>query len=146
MHTRELDLDDWPAMWAMLQGMGTPDDEETTRARFAGIVVDDHWLVLGAEVDGELVGYAAVQDYGTHLRLGDHHRMARMHDLFVVPERRQQGIGHGLVDAVMEWARPRIKHLEWQAGLTTSAPFYEKLGYRGEQCPQPDYPTFNVDF
>lgn len=26
------------------------------------------------------------------------------------------------------------------------APFYERLGYRGEPCPQPEYPTFVIDF
>lgn len=37
-------------------------------------------------------------------------------------------------------------HLEWQAHEQRSAPFYERLGYRGMPCPQPDYPTFVIDF
>ena len=146
MLTRRLTIDDWPVMWQMLLGMGTPDDEATTRERYAAVMRDPLWVVLGAEIDGEVVGYAAIQDYGPHLRIGDHHRLARMHDLFVFPDRQRQGVGRTLMDAVMEWAKPRVKHLEWQAGTHTSAPFYERIGYQGAPCPQPEYPTFNVDF
>ena len=47
---------------------------------------------------------------------------------------------------VVTWAGERVRHLEWQAHESRSAPFYVRLGYRGEPCPQPEYPTFEVDF
>jgi GNAT superfamily N-acetyltransferase len=94
---------------------------------------------------GELVGYAAVQDYGPTLRGGDDHRMARLHDLYVVPHRRRAGVGRALMAAVFDWAGPRVRYLEWQAHRDRAAPFYERLGYRGDPCPQPEYPTFEVD-
>ncbi|MDZ5445397.1 hypothetical protein U2F26_22145 [Micromonospora sp. 4G57] len=42
--------------------------------------------------------------------------------------------------------RRRVRYLEWQAHRERAAPFYERLGHRGESCPQPEYPTFILDF
>jgi hypothetical protein len=50
------------------------------------------------------------------------------------------------MDAVVEWASPRVRHLQWQAHETRAAPFYERLGYRGSPCPQPDHPEFEITF
>jgi GNAT superfamily N-acetyltransferase len=143
---RELEATDWPAFWPMLKDMGTDDAEPTARARFDVLLEDPRWLVLGAADGGRLVGYAAVQDYGTHLRTGDLHRIARMHDLYVRADDRGRGVGTALMTGVEEWAAVRVRYVEWQAGETTSAPFYERLGYHGERCPQPEYPTFVIDF
>lgn len=107
---------------------------------------DQAWGLFGAEVEGNLVGYAAVQDYGPHWRTGDHHRIARFHDLQVAPGQRRQGAGRALVEAVVAWAERRVRHLEWQAHHERAAGFYERLGYRGQPCPQPDYPTFEITF
>ena len=131
----------------MLRDMGVNDEHpDRQRDRCAGLMDDPRWVVLGAYVDGELTGYAAVQDYGPHLRAGDDHRVARLHDLYVRPDRRRAGVGRALMAAVSQWAGRRVRHLEWQAHGERAAPFYERLGYRGEACPQPEYPTFQVDF
>ena len=50
------------------------------------------------------------------------------------------------MSAVVDWAATRIHDLEWQAHQERSAPFYESLGYSGLPCPQPDYPTFEIEF
>lgn len=144
--TRALTVDDWQAFWPLLRGMGTDDDESTARKRYTELLDDPRWAVIGAVSDGRLVGYAAVQDYGPHLRIGSMHRIARLHDLYVDAAVRRQGVGTVLLDAAKAWAAQRTRYLEWQAGQETSAPFYERLGYRGEPCPQPEYPTFVVDF
>lgn len=102
-------------------------------------------LVLG-EVDGTVVGYAAVQDFGDHLRTGRRGRVARLHDLFVAPVARGVGVGTALMAAVVAWAEPRVGYLQWQAHHVDAAPFYERLGFRGEPCPQPDYPEFEIAF
>jgi GNAT superfamily N-acetyltransferase len=144
--TRQLQGGDWPAFWPMLRDMGTDDQEGTARKRYESLLQDPRWAVLGAADGSRLVGYAAVQDYGPHLRVGDQHRTARLHDLYVRPNDRGRGVGRVLMEAVKGWAVERVRYVEWQAGQATSAPFYERLGYRGEPCPQPEYPTFVIDF
>lgn len=147
MQTRGLRPDDFDELWPMLMAMGTSSPEPEARPRFVALMLDERWLLVGCSMDGtELVGYAAAQDYGPHLRNGDLHRTARLHDLFVLPGVRKQGVGRELMHAVTRWAESRVRYLEWQAHETRAAPFYERLGYAGEPCPQPDYPTFELDF
>ena len=136
---------DWPALWPMLQDMGTTGGEASVRDRFDELLECPEWALLGARAGGVLVGYAAAQDRGPHLRAGDEHRTARLHDLYVLPARRHHGAGRALMDAVVAWARGRVRYLEWQAHQQRAAPFYQRLGYHGEPCPQPDHPTFEID-
>jgi GNAT superfamily N-acetyltransferase len=145
MGVRELTVDDWAGLWPLVKGFGTEFSEAESRGYFEELVDDPRWVALGYDDGGELIGYAAVQDYGTHLRAGRRHH-GRLHDLYVVPERRRGGVGRALMDAVEAWASTRVRYLEWQGHHERAAPFYEKLGYRGEPCPQPDYPTFEIDF
>ncbi|MEU8262519.1 GNAT family N-acetyltransferase [Micromonospora sp. NPDC048999] len=144
---RELTPGDWPRLWPMLRDMGVGDEPaEAHRERFLRLLADPRWALLGATDADGLTGYAAAQDHGPHLRSGDAHRTARLHDLYVRPNRRRHGVGRALLAAVSEWAAGRARYLEWQAHRERAAPFYERLGLRGEPCPQPDYPTFIVDF
>jgi len=136
---------DWDAVWPLLHGMGkVAGPEDAARQRFGRILRShDHYLVV-AVYDNVVVGYGWAQDYGAHLRTGD--RTARLHDLFVRPERRGHGIGAAIFCAVREWARQKgVRYLEWQASLS-AVPFYERLGYTGDPCPQPEYPYFEIDF
>ncbi|MFG1829449.1 GNAT family N-acetyltransferase [Micromonospora chersina] len=143
---RELTGADWPRLWPMLRDMGVGDEPaEVHRERFLLLLADPRWALLGAVDDDGLTGYAAAQDHGPHLRSGDAHRTVRLHDLHVRPDRRRRGVGRALLAAVSEWAAGRARHLEWQAHRERAAPFYERLGHRGDPCPQPDYPTFLVD-
>ncbi|MEV5764443.1 GNAT family N-acetyltransferase [Micromonospora sp. NPDC052213] len=144
---RSLIADDWPRLWPMLKDMGVNGEHpDAQRERYVQLVADPRWVILGADADGELAGYAAVQDHGPHLRSGDDHRVARLHDLYVRPDLRLGGVGRALMTVVSRWARQRVRYLEWQAHRERAAPFYERLGYQGEPCPQPDYPTFEIDF
>ncbi|TDW60974.1 acetyltransferase (GNAT) family protein [Kribbella pratensis] len=145
MGVRELAVEDWRRLWPLVKGFGTEFSEVESRGFFEELVEDPRWVALGYDDAGELIGYAVVQDYGTHLRAGRRHH-GRLHDLYVMPGRRRGGVGRALMDAVAEWASTRVRHLEWQGHHERAAPFYEKLGYRGEPCPQPDYPTFEIDF
>src|SRR5207248_250190 len=97
--------------------------------------------------DGErLLGYAAAQDYGDHLRAGKEGRVARLHDLYVREHDRRLGVGTLLMEAVVHWASGRVRYLQWQAHEISAAPFYTRLGYQGEPCPQPEYPSFEITF
>jgi GNAT superfamily N-acetyltransferase len=103
-------------------------------------------MLLVADFAGGLLGYAAMQDRGLHL-CGDEHRTWRLHDMFVRPKSRRQGVGRALMWAVTKAARDGgAVHLKWQAHGSHSAPFYERLGFKGEASPQPEYPTFEVTF
>lgn len=137
---------DWPQLWPLLVGMGNVDDEDLASQRFRRVVTDRAWLVVVAEDDGRLVGYATAQDHGDHLRAGHEGRVARLHDMYVDPARRGTGVGRLLMGAVVGWASTRVRHLQWQPHETRAVPFYEKLGYRGSSCPQPDHPEFEISF
>jgi GNAT superfamily N-acetyltransferase len=137
---------DWPELWPLLVGMGARDGEESSRERFVRLTSNPFWLIVVASDEGRLIGYAAAQDYGDHLRGGKEGRVARLHDVYVSPGRRSAGVGRQLMEAVVGWASSRVRFLHWQAHERRSAPFYERLGYRGEPCPQPDYPEFEIKF
>jgi GNAT superfamily N-acetyltransferase len=145
---RAVRSDDWTEMLPLLVGMGgiKGEDEEQTRARFVRLADDPAWLIIVADVGQRLDGYAAVQDYGDHLRAGKEARVARLHDVYVVPTSRNAGVGRLLMDGVVKWAATRVRYLQWQAHECRSAPFYQKLGYQGQPCPQPDYPEFEIKF
>jgi GNAT superfamily N-acetyltransferase len=127
--------------------MGVADEsDEKGRRRFDAVLSDPAWMLLVADFAGGLLGYAAMQDRGLHL-CGDEHRTWRLHDMFVRPKRRRQGVGRALMWAVTKAARDGgAVHLKWQAHGSHSAPFYERLGFKGEASPQPEYPTFEVTF
>lgn len=106
LDTRRLTSADWPQLWPFLLEMGTTGDEIDVRDRFAALIADPRWLLLGAASPAStLLGYAAAQDHGPHLRHGDLHRTARLHDLFVSRDARRQGVGRALMSTVAEWRR-----------------------------------------
>src|SRR5919199_2524780 len=138
--------EDWSAIVPLLEGVEGQAlaSNDAARRRFDHIVQShDHYLPV-AIVGDRLVGYGWVQDYGPHLRSGA--RTARLHDLFVDPDHRRLGIGAALFMAIKTWAGDKgVRYLEWQASLS-AVPFYERLGYTGDPCPQPDYPVFEIEF
>jgi GNAT superfamily N-acetyltransferase len=138
--------EDWPRLWPLLVGMGVRDSELPTQERFLRLTGEPHWFILVAEESDSLLGYAAVQDYGDHLRGGKEARVARLHDLYVRPDARKAGVGRLLMEGVVGWASDRVRYLQWQAHQSRAAPFFERLGYHGDPCPQPDYPEFEVRF
>ena len=137
---------DWPHLWPMLQDMGTVEDEQAARTTYEALLHDPRWLIVVAESIGEPVGYAAVQDYGPRLRATTAGRFGRLHDVYVVAGSKRQGVRRSLMQAVESWASGRVSYLHCQAHHERSAPFYERLGYRGDPCPQPDYPGFEVAY
>ena len=69
--------------------------------------------------------------------------MARFHDLRVAEPFRLHGIGRRLFMTARDWAHDHgVRWLQWQS----NPGFYERLGLRGDPCPQPDHPEFEIEF
>ncbi|GHO41977.1 GNAT family N-acetyltransferase [Ktedonospora formicarum] len=142
LDVRHAQPEDWQNILPLL--MRNSDSEKEVKRRFEEYCRrSDHHLPV-AFVDDHLVGYGWVQNYGAHLRAG--FQSARLHDLFVLPEYQKQGVGAVLFSSCKAWAQQAgVRYLEWQANQS-SLGFYQRLGYTGDPCPQPDYPFFEIDF
>lgn len=103
------------------------------RERIEALIDSSGHCIVVAELDGEIVGYAAAQDYGPALRRD--WSVARMHDLWVSPDARLQGVGRALFAAVRAWAEheTNIRLLEWQS-TETGRPFFRALELQGEDA------------
>jgi GNAT superfamily N-acetyltransferase len=88
-----------------------PDDERNRRFFRRFIAPSEEGLLLGAWLDGRLVGFATL--YWTHssTRAAD---IVLMNDLYVDPDVRGAGVGRALIEASVAAARRRgAAHLEW---------------------------------
>ncbi|CAM3784093.1 GNAT family N-acetyltransferase [Deinococcus frigens] len=108
MHVRPATPADFPALKPMLLDMGFVEDESALERRFPSFCGNPLRPVLVAQADGgEVAGYAALHDYGPHLRSGESHRTAKLEDLYTVPGWRRRGVARLLMRAVEDWARAR---------------------------------------
>ncbi len=128
----------------LLKAFGSVHEPELNDRISTVIDKNDSFLIV-AENDGKLTGYVWVQSYGRHLRSG--HITARLNDLFVLPEFRNQNIGRQLFEATKEWAKHNgVKYLQWQAN-SASIPFYEKLGLTGDtKSDLEEHPFYEIEF
>lgn len=130
-------------------GLGGSPSYESMQTNFTRMVNDAERLLLIAITDSpnnpEIVGYAYAQDYGQHFRCD--FTTGRLHDVFVLPEYRKQGVGRKLMDGVIAWARERPVPiiLDWQASPAAIS-FYESLGFSPDyESDQKEYPAFHLD-
>ncbi|PNY81842.1 GNAT family N-acetyltransferase [Deinococcus koreensis] len=131
----------------MLLDMGFVEDERALEARFPLLCAHPDWVLLGAFDGDTLLGYAAAQDYGPHLRSGDSHRTAKLHDLYTAPPSRRRGVGRALMTAMEAWARARgLRSLFWYANLREATPAYMGMGYAPGEEVQEGYRFFEIDF
>lgn len=136
---------DFIALWPLFQGMGHIDEQSLVAQRLVRFTQSpDHFLPVAC-LDEDIVGYAWAQDYGFHLRAGK--SVVRLYDLYVAPERRGKGVGRQLFVAVRVWASQQrmATWLQWQASQSAVL-FYEQLGFKGESCPDPEHPFFEIAF
>lgn len=109
------------------------DDPEGGYAWFLGTQLDDEEVVvLVAEMDGAVVGYAyaGIEPHSwKELRA----RAGFVHDVLVDPSARGRGIAHALMEEAVGWMRsqgvPRV--LLWTATQNAAARrLFERLGFR----------------
>src|SRR5262245_29018397 len=111
---------------------GRPFTAEKIRAD--GFGPEPAFTALVAEREGALVGYVFFsRGYNTDVAA----RSRWLHDLFVVPAARGQGVGRALMAAVAsETVRDGGMCLEWGVHQTNTAAlaFYRRLGASGEEA------------
>lgn len=131
----------------MLLDMGFVEDEARLAGRFPAFCSRPDWAVLGAFEHQTMLGYAAVQDYGTDLRSGDSHRTAKLHDLYTAPNARRRGVGRELMQAMEAWGKSRgLRYVFWYANLREATPAYVGMEYAAGKEVQEGYRFFEIDF
>jgi GNAT superfamily N-acetyltransferase len=111
--------------------------------RFQAVLEQSDHVLVVAEIQGKILGYAAAQGYGKRLRSGE--ESVWLKDLLVSPEHRRLGVGTALLWAVKDSCKARgARYLEWQSSSSATG-FYQKLGLK-PQVPQLEYPFFEIDF
>jgi GNAT superfamily N-acetyltransferase len=71
----------------------------------------DDGLLLGAWVDGELIGFTCLYWTFSSVNAAE---IVLLSDLFVDPDVRGKGVGRALIEAAVEVARDRgARHVEW---------------------------------
>ena len=104
-------------------------DERRAGVALAEAIESHDSCVLVADDGGELIGFCTGYQDMHSVRFG---YRAWVEDLAVHPDRRSEGVGKALLDAMMGWARERgATHLELDSaeGRTDAHRFYEREGY-----------------
>jgi GNAT superfamily N-acetyltransferase len=103
-------------------------DPERNRAFFSRFLQpSDEGLLLGAWVEGKLVGFATIYWMHSSTRADD---IGLLNDLFVTEDGRGAGVGRALIRASAEAARTAGKaHLEWFTAIDNARAqrLYESL-------------------
>jgi GNAT superfamily N-acetyltransferase len=135
---------DWEEFWFLLGLMGKRDEnEELAIQRFRNILNNSDHFVAVAVKNNTLIGYGWVQDYGFHLRTGK--KTSRMHDLFVHPDFRNQGVAKQLLLTIEFWAKNNETNwLQWNSS-PSAVDFYKKIGLSPIE-EENDYPLFEIEF
>lgn len=139
---RPVEESDIPYLWPIVEDNADSEKNFIQRVSWKR-TLPDHYIPV-AVVRGRAVGYAWVHDYGPHIRVG--HRTARLNDLFVAEEWRRCGAGRRLFEEVRGWCERRgVRWLQWQSSQDAVG-FYERLGLKGDSCPDPEHPFFEIEF
>jgi GNAT superfamily N-acetyltransferase len=130
---RDATLDDAPALAPLLGALGYPADPATIRSRLKSLgAVGPTDRVLVAEVDGTLLGFAALHATPTLHRGAP---VGRITGLAVLPDRHGVGVGRRLVEAAEAHFRAcGAERMEVTSGLShqPAHQFYRHLGYEDQ--------------
>jgi GNAT superfamily N-acetyltransferase len=104
-------------------------DEERNRAFFRRFLApSEDGLLLGARLDGRLVGYACLY---WHFSSTEATESVLLNDLYVEDSTRGRGVGRALIEATAEVARERsVPFVEWSTapGNRTAQRLYDSTG------------------
>jgi GNAT superfamily N-acetyltransferase len=145
---RPLEPDEWPLYRSLrLAALSESPDAFGSTAAHEGARPDAEWaarLSRGAASPRELPLVAEVDDEPgglTWVRLDDQHdRIAHLHQMWVAPERRGQGVGRALLDAAIAWARSvgaQALVLDVTTGNRDATHLYEAAGFVATGTEQP---------
>ena len=85
---------------------------EMSRSFLAELIVGERSAILLAEEEGQVTGFAVVQDRDTPpLSCVRKNRFCYLMDMVVAPSRRGRGLGRALLESAECWARER--NLKW---------------------------------
>ena len=144
---RSLITTDFLQVRPMLHNMRFVGNETALEQRFPAFCTHPDWALLGAFEGDTLLGYAAAQDYGPHLRSGNSHRTAKLHDLYTLPEYRRTGVGRTLMQSMEAWGKARgLRYLFWYANLREATPAYIGMGYTAGEEVQEGFRFFEIDY
>ena len=110
---QDSELDDALPLIAGYQAfyLAEPDTERNRRFFSRFLNPSEEGLLLGAWVDGKLVGFATLYWFFSSTKAAD---SVLMNDLFVLDGVRGKGIGRALIQRALDEARRRgAAHLEW---------------------------------
>jgi GNAT superfamily N-acetyltransferase len=118
---------DAPALRRLAQALATSFvvEEQAFAETFAQLVAMEHLYLRAAELDHTLVGYLLGLEHPTFYANGC---VGWVEEVFVVAEKRSQGIGRRLMDDFEMWCRSRRCALIAVA-TRRAAEFYRALGY-----------------
>jgi GNAT superfamily N-acetyltransferase len=144
MEIRIAEANDWDGFWVLLGLMGKRDENgEIAKQRFVNILSCTNHFIPVAVNNDTLIGYGWVQDYGFHLRTGK--KTSRMHDVFVHPDYRNQGVAKALLSTIESWAKQNeTSWLQWNSS-PSAINFYKKIGHSPIE-EENDYPLFEIEF
>lgn len=118
----------WRPLWqGYLDFYKTRLDDSTTAATFRRLIDDDRFFCFVAEEGGDLKGFVHCVIHPATWSIRDY---CYLEDLFVKPEKRGEGVGRGLIEAVYdETKRRNFDRVYWLTHETNTAAraLYDKL-------------------
>ncbi len=136
---------DWPWISSiLLERDRNVDSLAAAHQRYLRRIDSTLSCVLVAMNNDDFVGFAMAQQWDEYLMSG--RKQIRFSTLEVLPAHQRQGVGRALFEGIVGWAEDiGATWLEWYAS-PSAVPFYERLGFKGDPCPQPEYPYFEIHF
>lgn len=129
MRLRELKTDDAAAVAALCTQMGYAVEETDVEARLSAIGERDDHRLIGADLEGQLVGWAHVHAYWTLVTGFE----AELGGLVVDEMQRGLGIGRALIGEAAEWAYKKdCTRLRVRTNVTRlrAGDFYRRAGFK----------------